>query len=55
MKSFRDVLRETGDLAGQHEMISETLNTSVIQDAQTLMKELKEERKKVISYYCNCV
>ena len=47
MRAFKDALCETADLAGQHEVIAETLNTSVVQEAHNLMKELKDDRKKV--------
>lgn len=47
VKAFRDAVSETADLAGQHEVISETLTANVYNEISTLIKELKEERKKV--------
>lgn len=46
VKAFRDAVSETADLAGQHEVISETLTANVYNEISTLIKELKEERKK---------
>ncbi|XP_021950505.1 formin-binding protein 1-like isoform X2 [Folsomia candida] len=46
MSSFRDMLNEINDLAGQHEIISENLNQICTRDVQTRAKELKEEKKR---------
>lgn len=35
------------DLAGQHEVIAENLQTDVIREVTILVKDMKEERKKV--------
>jgi len=45
--AFRESVKETGDMAGQHELISEDLNAHVVTKIHELMKEIKEERKKV--------
>ena len=42
-----DMVKEIHDLAGQHEVIAENLQTSVSQDLHMLISELKQERKKV--------
>ena len=47
MKAFRDAVSETADLAGQHEVISENLTTVVLVEIAALVKEMKEDRKKV--------
>jgi hypothetical protein len=39
-----------GDQAGQHEMIAENLSTSVVQELSTLVKQLKDDRRKVQKY-----
>uniref|UniRef100_A0A6A7FWD8 Formin-binding protein 1-like isoform X4 n=3 Tax=Hirondellea gigas TaxID=1518452 RepID=A0A6A7FWD8_9CRUS len=44
--AFRDCIKETGDMAGQHELIAEDLNTQIAIRIHDLIKELKEERKK---------
>ncbi|XP_042210378.1 formin-binding protein 1-like isoform X2 [Homarus americanus] len=46
VKAFRDAVSETADLAGQHEVISETLTAVVLAEITTLVKEFKEDRKK---------
>lgn len=46
MKSFYDSLKEVGDIAGQHELLSESFQSSVYKDMMTLMSELKAERKR---------
>lgn len=38
---------EVTDLAGQHEVIAENLQSDVIKEITCLVKDLKEERKKV--------
>jgi hypothetical protein len=45
--AFRDSIKETGDMAGQHELIAEDLNQHIVSRVHDLIKELKEERKKV--------
>ncbi|KAF2362739.1 SH3 domain [Trinorchestia longiramus] len=44
--AFRDSIKETGDMAGQHELIAEDLNQKIVTKLHDLIKELKEERKK---------
>ncbi|XP_031562522.1 cdc42-interacting protein 4 homolog [Actinia tenebrosa] len=44
--SFNGVVKETDDLAGQHELISENLNTNVYKILQQLHTDLKKERKE---------
>ena len=41
------MLNELGDQAGQHEMIAENLSTSVVLELSKLVKELKDDRRKV--------
>ncbi|EDO47148.1 predicted protein [Nematostella vectensis] len=47
-KGFFDVVKETDDIAGQHELIVENLNSSVLKELQDLHSELKTDRKKHI-------
>ncbi|KAB7507512.1 Formin-binding protein 1-like protein, partial [Armadillidium nasatum] len=49
VRAFREALNETSDLAGQHEVIAETLSSSVVQETHNLIKEIKDERKKYLS------
>ncbi len=46
-KAYKNLLNELGDQAGQHEMIAENLSTSVVQELSTLVKQLKDDRRKV--------
>ncbi|KAH7977547.1 hypothetical protein HPB49_002290 [Dermacentor silvarum] len=48
-KAFCLVLNEINDIAGQHELIAENLSTSINREVATLIKELKEERKRLLS------
>ena len=48
-RAFTDMVKEIHDLAGQHEVIAENLQSVVSKDLQTLISELKQERKKVSS------
>ncbi|XP_064458115.1 formin-binding protein 1-like isoform X2 [Ornithodoros turicata] len=48
-KAFSMMLNETSDIAGQHELISENLLGIIAKDISTLVKELKDERKKLLS------
>lgn len=41
------MLCEVNDLAGQHEVIAENLQSDVIREINYLAKDIKEERKKV--------
>ena len=46
-KAFVGVVKETDDLAGQHELISENMMVTVYKEFQVLHNELKTERRKV--------
>ena len=41
------MLNELGDQAGQHELIAENLSTTVVLELATLVKQLKDDRRKV--------
>jgi hypothetical protein len=43
------LLNELGDQAGQHEVIAENLSTQVVSELATLVKVLKDDRRKVRS------
>lgn len=43
---FWEVLKELHDLAGQHEVIAENTQGQVIKDVQTLIGEMKQQRRK---------
>ena len=47
MIAFMDLVKETGDMAGQHEVIAEDLYSGVVHSVSDLVKELKEKRKQV--------
>lgn len=44
-RSFKQLLNEVNDLAGQHEVISENLQANVIRELTALVKDMREERK----------
>ncbi len=46
-KAFLGIMKETEDIAGQHEVISEELQSKVYKELQNLHNEAKQERKKV--------
>ena len=46
-KAFIGVVKETDDLAGQHELIVESLTEKVYKEFHSLHNELKTERRKV--------
>ena len=46
-KSFREMLKELHDLAGQHEVIAENIQGRLVQEAQKLVTDMKNERKQV--------
>ncbi|KAL3208343.1 hypothetical protein MRX96_039229 [Rhipicephalus microplus] len=48
-KAFCLVLNEINDIAGQHELIAENLSSSINREVATLIKELKEERKRLLA------
>jgi hypothetical protein len=41
------MLNEINDLAGQHEVIAENLSMAVVSDLTTLVKSMKDDRRKV--------
>ncbi|KAK7873526.1 hypothetical protein R5R35_008785 [Gryllus longicercus] len=45
-RAFKHVMTEINDLAGQHEVIAENLQSNVIREVTILVKDIKEERKK---------
>jgi hypothetical protein len=45
-------MTEVNDLAGQHEVIAENLQSNVIREVSILVKDFKEERKKVYNKKC---
>ncbi|KAI7684784.1 Formin-binding protein 1 -like protein, partial [Sarcoptes scabiei] len=46
VKSFNKSLKEITDIAGQHEIIAEELSLNIVKEVATVLKELKEERKR---------
>ncbi|XP_030570184.1 formin-binding protein 1-like isoform X2 [Drosophila novamexicana] len=48
-QAFRNLLKEVGDLAGQREVVSESLQQQIIQGVTLLSKTLREERKKCLN------
>eukprot|EP00092_Neocalanus_flemingeri_P022879 GFUD01024806.1.p1 GENE.GFUD01024806.1~~GFUD01024806.1.p1 ORF type:complete len:596 (+),score=174.20 GFUD01024806.1:281-2068(+) len=47
-KAFKLMLNEINDLAGQHEVIAENLSTAVVSDLTTLVKSMKDDRRKFL-------
>jgi len=47
-KAFKLMLNEINDLAGQHEVIAENLNTAVVSDLNTLAKSIRDDRRKFL-------
>ncbi|XP_023341734.1 formin-binding protein 1-like [Eurytemora carolleeae] len=45
-KAFKLMLNEINDLAGQHEVIAENLSTAVVSDLNTLVKSIRDDRRK---------
>lgn len=45
-QAFKNVLKETSDLAGQREVVAENLQSQVISGISLLSKTLRDERKK---------
>ncbi|XP_066998676.1 formin-binding protein 1-like isoform X2 [Anabrus simplex] len=45
-RAFRHVMTEINDLAGQHEVIAENLQSNIIREVTILVKDFKDERKK---------
>lgn len=48
-QAFRNVLREISDLAGQREVIAESLQAQVVNAITLLSKNLREDRKKALN------
>lgn len=48
-KAFRQLLQELGDFAGQREVVAENLQSNVVREVHLLAKELREERKVLLS------
>lgn len=48
-KAFREMMTEVNDLAGQHELIAENLQAEVIREVFILIKDFKDERKKLLA------
>lgn len=44
-KAFKLVMNEINDLAGQHEVIAENLQSNVIEELTMLVKDIREDRK----------
>lgn len=42
---------EINDLAGQHEVVAEDLQTNVIRELSVLVKDLREDRKVTKSHF----
>jgi len=47
-KAFKLMLNEINDLAGQHEVIAENLSTAVVSDLNTLVKSMRDDRRKFL-------
>lgn len=48
-QAFKNVLKEIGDLAGQREVVAESLQIQVSNAITLLSKNLREERKKALT------
>lgn len=48
-QAFRNVLKEIGDLAGQREIVAESLQLQVFNAIVLLSKNLRDERKKALT------
>lgn len=49
-QAFKTMMNEVGDLAGQHELIAEDMTSTVLQELQLLVRNLKDDRKKVTGH-----
>ena len=47
-KAFYLMTQEVTDLAGQHELIAENMSAHIVKEISTLLKEMKEERKRYL-------
>ncbi|ELU13004.1 hypothetical protein CAPTEDRAFT_199738 [Capitella teleta] len=45
-KGFLKMVNEVNDLAGQHEFMVENFTSSIVKELQTMIQELKQERRK---------
>ncbi|XP_076316139.1 formin-binding protein 1 homolog isoform X1 [Tachypleus tridentatus] len=45
-KAFLHMMNEVNDMAGQHELIAENMTTQIVKEVNSLIKEIKEERKR---------
>ncbi|XP_065200451.1 formin-binding protein 1-like isoform X3 [Planococcus citri] len=54
-RAFKKVMGEVTDLAGQHEVIAENLQSDVIREITCLVKDFKEERKKYLQDGARCM
>lgn len=50
-RAFLSTLHETGDYAGQHEVISENMTAQILVDLARYVQELKQERKAVSHWF----
>lgn len=48
-QAFRNVLKEIGDLAGQREVVAESLQSSIFNAITLLSKNLRDDRKKALT------
>ncbi|XP_027198870.2 formin-binding protein 1-like Cip4 isoform X2 [Dermatophagoides pteronyssinus] len=48
IKAFNKSLKEITDIAGQHEIIAEELSLNIVKEIGTVLKELKDERKRYL-------
>lgn len=47
-KAFREMINEINDQAGQHEVVAENLTMAIAKEIVTLVKDLKDERKRAL-------
>ncbi|XP_022249414.1 formin-binding protein 1 homolog [Limulus polyphemus] len=47
-QAYISMLNEVGEIASQHEIISEKLTVNIVKEVQNVTKELKDERKKYL-------
>ncbi|KAI0218394.1 Formin-binding protein 1 [Lamellibrachia satsuma] len=47
-RGFLDTLKEVTDIAGQHEDIAENFSTNIMKQLQSLIHELKADRKRIL-------
>ncbi|XP_074601103.1 uncharacterized protein LOC141855105 [Brevipalpus obovatus] len=49
VKAFMMMLDEISDLAGQHEVIAETMMQAIVKQVGQIAKDMKEERKRILT------